>query len=90
MTPYSLNELYAASDYVNPSEGGDGLPDWTSADRSIENMDIVLWYTAGFHHVPHTEDYPIMPTMFHEFELLPFDFFSRNPALDVPTNWGGE
>jgi Cu2+-containing amine oxidase len=25
-----------------------------------------------------------VPVMWHSFELRPFDFFDRNPALDLP------
>ena len=71
------------------SEGGLGLPAWTAGDRPIANTDVVLWYTAGFHHVPRTEDFPIMPSAWHECELIPFNFFARNPALDLPTGWQG-
>jgi primary-amine oxidase len=49
VTPYDPAQMYAAGFYVNQSKGGDGLPAWTQASRSIENRDIVLWYTNGDH-----------------------------------------
>jgi len=84
VTPYHEDERYAAGDYPMQSKGGDGLPSWTKANRPIENTDIVLWYTIGFHHVPSAEDWPVLPTMWHEFDLKPVNFFSRSPAIDLP------
>ncbi|MGA8593697.1 MAG: hypothetical protein WB676_03045 [Bryobacteraceae bacterium] len=84
VTPYSANERYAAGLYPTSSKATDGLPFWTKANRPIENTDIVGWYTLGFHHMPRVEDWPVMPTMWHEFQIRPFNFFSSNPALDLP------
>jgi primary-amine oxidase len=83
VTPYRADELYAAGDYVNQSKGGDGLPAWTAANRSIENSDVVLWYTLAVTHTPRPEDWPVMPAARVGFKLIPIGFFARNPALDL-------
>ncbi len=84
VTPFSEGERHAAGDYPNQSQGGDGLPRWTEQDRSLENTDIVLWYTFGHTHIPRPEDYPVMPTAYIGFLLKPNGFFAENPANDVP------
>ncbi len=83
-TPLNPRELFAAGDYPTNSVGGAGLPAWTAANRAIENTDIVLWYTIGFHHVARPEDWPILPLEMHGFNLVPSGFFERNPAIDLP------
>ncbi len=84
VTPYDRGERRAAGDYPNQHAGGDGLPKWTAADRSIVETDIVLWYTFGVTHLPRPEDWPVMPVEYAGFTLVPVGFFDRNPALDVP------
>jgi len=84
VTPYDPAERYAAGDYPTLSQPGEGLPKWTAGNRKIENADIVVWYTMGFHHVMRAEDWPVMPVAWHSFELRPFDLFDRNPTLDLP------
>jgi primary-amine oxidase len=84
VTPYHPAERYPAGDYPNQHAGGAGLPAWTQADRSLEHTNVVLWYTVGVHHIPRTEDWPVMPVTYHGFTLKPVGFFDRNPALDVP------
>jgi primary-amine oxidase len=83
-TPYRRDERYPAGEYPNQHAGGDGLPRWTAADRSLEDTDVVLWYVFGSHHVPRLEDWPVMPVVTCGFQLRPVGFFDRNPALDVP------
>jgi primary-amine oxidase len=84
VTRYDPREMHAAGQYPNQHPGGDGLPRWTEADRPIENTDVVVWYTLGHNHVPRPEDWPVMPTYYVGFKLLPVGFFNANPALDVP------
>ncbi len=82
-TPYNVNERYAGGRFAFQSDGSDTLAAWTERDRPIGNTDIVTWYTMGFHHVPHTEDWPVMSTMWKGFTLRPFNFFAHNPALTI-------
>jgi primary-amine oxidase len=53
-------------------------------DRAIKGEDIVVWYVFGQHHVVRAEDWPVMPVAHAGFKLKPTNFFSRNPAIDVP------
>ena len=85
VTPYKPDELYASGVYPIESKGDDGLATWTKANRPIENTDIVAWYTLGFHHVPRAEDWPVMPVMWHDFVIRPYDFFTQNPVMTLPT-----
>ena len=84
VTPYHPAEKYATGDYPNQHPGGAGLPEWTQANRSIENTGVVVWYTIGMHHIPRPEEWPVMPVSYAGFLLQPAGFFAANPALDVP------
>jgi primary-amine oxidase len=83
-TRYRASELNAAGAYPNQSRGGGGLTQWTSDNETIENSDIVVWYTMGVTHIPRPEEWPVMTVTHVGFKLIPAGFFSRNPALDVP------
>jgi primary-amine oxidase len=83
-TAYDPTQMYAAGFYANQSRGNDGLPVWIRANRSLEDSDVVIWYTLGVTHIPRPEDWPIMAVHPAGFSLVPDGFFDHNPALDVP------
>ncbi len=84
VTPSTAGEHRAAGDYPNQHPGGDGLPRWTAADRSLLDTEIVAWHTFGVTHGPRPEDWPVMPVEYCGFQLVAAGFFDRNPSLDVP------
>jgi primary-amine oxidase len=84
VTPFVPDERRAAGDYPNQHVGGDGLPRWTAADRSLVGTELVAWYTFGVTHSPRPEDWPVMPVEYCGFHLIPVGFFDGNPALDLP------
>ena len=84
VTPYDPGELWAAGKFSNQSAPGTGLPAWTQNQRDIEDTDIVLWYTMGFHHIPSTEDWPVYNLGWSGVTLRPYNFFDQNPAMDLP------
>jgi len=83
VTKNSDSEKYPAGDYPFQHPGGAGLPEWTKANRNIENEDVVLWYVFGTNHIPRTEDWPVMPVERTGFHLKPSGFFARSPGIDV-------
>jgi len=84
VTVYHPEERFAAGEYPAQHPGGAGLPSYVAQDRSLENADVVLWYTFGSNHVARPEDWPVMPVQYAGFQLKPVGFFDANPAIDVP------
>jgi primary-amine oxidase len=84
VTRYHPDETFAAGDYPNQNRNVEGLPQFVSNHESVRDTDLVTWITIGFRHQTRAEDWPVMPAMWHSFRLRPFNFFDRNPGLDVP------
>ncbi|RGP72015.1 copper amine oxidase 1 [Fusarium longipes] len=85
VTKYKDHELYAGGRYTLQSKievGGVG----DAADRcdDVLNQDIVLWSVFGLTHNPRIEDWPVMPVEMLQLHITPSDFFTGNPAIDVP------
>jgi primary-amine oxidase len=83
-TQQNDDEMYAAGRYPNQRSTSDGLPVWTEKNRSLDNQDVVLWYTFCVTHAPRPEEWPVMTVHKTGFQLIPAGFFDRNPSLDVP------
>ncbi|BFZ06497.1 hypothetical protein BsWGS_09536 [Bradybaena similaris] len=52
-------------------------------NENIEDEDLVFWLTGGLHHIPHTEDFPVTPTVGNHltFHLVPNNFFPECPSM---------
>jgi primary-amine oxidase len=52
-----------------------------AGDQSIDDRDIVVWYSLGFTHVTRPEDFPIMPSERVAVNFKPRGFFTKTATL---------
>ncbi|KAH8692697.1 copper amine oxidase [Talaromyces proteolyticus] len=86
VTKYHEDELFSSGQFTMQSLGGEGIASWirSRAPLDIRNEDIVVWHTFGTTHNPRVEDWPVMPAEKMLVSLKPVNFFTENPAIDVP------
>ena len=82
-TVHDPTQRYAGGEFPMQSDGSDTLAEWVKADRPLQGKDVVTWFTAGFHHLPRAEDWPVMSTDWKTIHLMPHNFFTQNPALTI-------
>jgi primary-amine oxidase len=82
VTAYDATQVFAGGRTL-PNGGApeDGLPVWVGAQRPIVDVDLVTWFTVGFHHIVRSEDLPTMPIHRASFEIRPENVFPANPLL---------
>ncbi|PHH84444.1 hypothetical protein CDD83_1934 [Cordyceps sp. RAO-2017] len=99
VTGFRDGEFWAAGEFTNQSRAERGgvaamvdRGDWFTDDgRPADDGEAgrksgpVVWTVYAFTHNPRVEDWPVMPVEIHQIHLRPADFFTRNPALDVPS-----
>lgn len=84
VTAFDPDERYPGGEFMNHSDGTDGVHAFAAKGRSIENADIVAWHVFGLHHLPRPEDFPVQSVISTGFKLMPSGFFDTNPTLDLP------
>ncbi len=82
-TVYDPEQRYAGGKFAMQSDGSDTLAEWVKKDQSLMGKDIVTWFSAGFHHIPRMEDWPVMSTEWKTIHIMPHNFFAHNPALTI-------
>ncbi|PVH72875.1 hypothetical protein DL98DRAFT_520269 [Cadophora sp. DSE1049] len=87
VTKYKDGELYAGGRYTLQSQDEiGGVSDAVKRIDNVKNTDVVVWSCFGLTHNPRVEDWPVMPVDIMQLHFKPVDFFTENPALDVPSN----
>ncbi|KIW64823.1 hypothetical protein PV04_09730 [Phialophora macrospora] len=84
VTKYRDDEFYAGGKYTNQSRGGTGVRYWAGRNDNVKDEDIVVWVQFGLNHIPRIEDFPVMPVEILRVAFKPANFFTKNPAMDVP------
>ncbi|MGR3802483.1 MAG: primary-amine oxidase [Marinibacterium profundimaris] len=84
LSEYHADERFPAGDFMNHSDGSQGVHKAAERGNSIDGKDVVAWHVFGLHHNVRLEDFPVQPVISCGFMLMPNGFFDMNPCLDLP------
>ncbi|KAF4849635.1 Copper amine oxidase 1 [Colletotrichum siamense] len=74
-------DMVQRGDWFGDEDGVDGERNGGGEGRKSSP---VIWSVFGLTHNPRVEDWPVMPVEIHQMHIRPADFFTSNPALDMP------
>jgi len=86
VTAYKDKEQSAASDFPRTGIPYQGLPRYIRDKQSVENADVVTWYTFGLTHTTRPEEWPLMNVHNAGFSLVPYNFQSQNSEVPLEGN----
>lgn len=77
------SSLYSQNDMWSPVVD---FSKFIDDNESIENEDLVAWVTAGFLHIPHSEDIPNTVTVGNGGGVIlrPHNYFDEDPSIHSP------
>ena len=83
---FDEEQLWPSGKYVPQQRDvpQDSLVNWVKDGAKVDDEDVVVWLTFGVTHVPRPEDFPVMPVEHLSVWLKPTNFFTMNPAHDLP------
>lgn len=84
VTRYREGELAAAGELSAWSGTDGGLSSWAGDNESLDQQDIVIWYTLGLTSLARPEDFPFYGPQTVRLRLEPSGFLDQNGALDLP------
>lgn len=82
---HPCEKIASANTRINPG-CTDSLDEYVN-EESLEDTDVVVWFSVSQHFTPRLEDFPAITATEAGFKLIPFDWSANSPfspAPDVP------
>ncbi|XP_071095335.1 putative amine oxidase [copper-containing] [Haliotis cracherodii] len=84
VTKFKEEERYASSCYAvfDSFDNTVNFTTFLADDEDVVDEDLVFWIPMGAHHIPHTEDLPVVATSGTQmsFALYPYNYFPECPS----------
>ncbi|KAK1958681.1 copper amine oxidase [Colletotrichum sublineola] len=77
-------DMVARGDWFDDGDGDGASGSGNMSPGEGRKSSPVIWSVFGLTHNPRVEDWPVMPVEIHHMNIRPADFFTANPALDMP------